>query len=207
MRVLEAQWAALRAFWHHGYSEEVRRSAIAFAALALIGFVVCWLLPDLLKRITDAIFSYFGSLDVLDGSGKLSVGMLFANNLRACTVAILYGLIPFVYLSSLALGMNSLLLGVLAAYSVKNGYSMATYALALLPHGIFELPALILSFSMGLFLCGQITRRFRHDETAIPLTQCLIHAARLLLLLIVPLLTVAAVTEAYVTPLLLSLTA
>ena len=82
---------------------------------------------------------------------------------------------------------------------------MLLYFAALLPHGIFELPALILAAALGLFLCRQMTRRCRHDETALPLPVCLTQIARVFLLLIAPLLAVAAVMEAYVTPLLIGL--
>ena len=74
-----------------------------------------------------------------------------------------------------------------------------------MPHGIFELPALVLAFSMGLYVCGQVTRRCRHDETALPLWDCVPLMSWLLLLVLIPLLAVAAAMEAYVTPLLLSL--
>ena len=75
------------------------------------------------------------------------------------------------------------------------------YAASLLPHGIFELPALILAFSMGLYICGHLTRRCRRDPAALPLGACLGLAARLLVFLLLPLLILAALTEAYVTPL------
>jgi len=113
----------------------------------------------------------------------------------------LYGLIPFVRLPALALGVNAVLLGGLAACYAATDTTMLLYAASLLPHGIFELPALILAFSMGLYICGHLTRRCRRDPAALPLGACLGLAARLLVFLLLPLLILAALTEAYVTPL------
>ena len=102
---------------------------------------------------------------------------------------------------ALALGVNAVLLGGLAACYAATDTTMLLYAASLLPHGIFELPALILAFSMGLYICGHLTRRCRRDPAALPLGACLGLAARLLVFLLLPLLILAALTEAYVTPL------
>ena len=58
--------------------------------------------------------------------------------------------------------------------------------------------------SMGLFCCSQVTRRCRKDETALRVTDCLFQMSRVFVLLIVPLLLVAALMESYVTPLIAS---
>jgi stage II sporulation protein M len=141
----------------------------------------------------------------VDEVGNLSAVALLSNNLQACTMIMLYGLIPFVHLTALALGMNAMLLGVLAAYYVTNGISMLVYLAALIPHGIFEFPALILAFAMGLYVCGQLSRRCRQDETAVPLAECMLLILRLLALVLLPLLAAAALMEAYVTPFVASL--
>jgi stage II sporulation protein M len=173
--------------------------------LVVIGFVVCLLSPQLLEQLTQWILALFDRLNVLDDSGRISVAAVLGNNLRACALCILYGLIPFVYLSALTLGLNALLLGVLAAYYLHSGQSLLLYAVSLLPHGIFELPALVLSFSLGLYLCGQVTRRCRGGEDAPSVRLALTGALRVFCMLIVPLLAAASVVEARITPAILSL--
>jgi stage II sporulation protein M len=138
-------------------------------------------------------------------AGTLSPVDLFVNNLRATLFTMLYGLIPFLQLPALALGLNAMMLGVLAAWYVSEGISLAVYLAALIPHGIFEIPALILAFAMGLYVCGQLTRRCRKDESALHLWDCLVQISRVLLLIEIPLLVVAALMEAYVTPVFASL--
>ena len=189
-RFLAAQFAPVLRAWRNGYEAEVRRAAIAFFLLVFLAFGVCLAVPELRLGFSAYLQHLFQGMDLTDGAGNLSPLLLLANNLRACAVTMLYGLIPFVRLPALALGVNAVLLGGLAACYAATDTTMLLYAASLLPHGIFELPALILAFSMGLYICA-----------ALPLGACLGLAARLLVFLLLPLLILAALTEAYVTPL------
>ena len=112
----------------------------------------------------------------------------------------LYGLVPFVRLSAMALGLNAVMLGWLAAVYVRSGLSLALYLAALIPHAIFEIPAMLLAFGVGLYVCGQVTRRLRGNEQTRSITSCLSLMGQTLLLALAPLLLAAAFVEAYVTP-------
>lgn len=188
-----------------GLRGEVRRTAIAFPVLVLLAFGACMVFPALRDKLVSFVLTLMDSLDVTDQAGNLSAMALFSNNLQACAFVMVYGLLPFVYLPALSLGVNATLLGVLAAWYVSEGQSLAVYLASLLPHGIFEIPALLLSIAMGLYLCGQATRRCRKDESALPVWSSLTLASQLFLMVDLPLLAVAAVVEAYVTPLFASL--
>ena len=126
--------------------------------------------------------------------------------LRATAFIMAYGLIPFIPLPAMALGVNAMVIGVTAAWYFTEGYSMLGFLASVLPHGLLEFPALILAFAVGLFACGQITRRlFRKDENALHLWDCLVLMSRMLLLVLIPLLAAAAMIEAYITPVIASL--
>ena len=190
-RFLAAQFAPVLRAWRNGYEAEVRRAAIAFFLLVFLAFGVCLAVPELRLGFSAYLQHLFQGMDLTDGAGNLSPLLLLANNLRACAVTMLYGLIPFVRLPALALGVNAVLLGGLAACYAATDTTMLLYAASLLP----------LAFSMGLYICGHLTRRCRRDPAALPLGACLGLAARLLVFLLLPLLILAALTEAYVTPL------
>ena len=132
----------------------------------------------------------------MDTTGRVDVLALFGNNVRATVFSIAYGFIPFIYLPALSIGINSLLLGLFAGVYVNNGISLLAYFAGIVPHGIFELPALILALSSGIYV--------RHNEKGVmgPLMKDLL---RLFVMHIIPLLMAAAVIEAYVTPQLLKL--
>ncbi|MEG1594230.1 MAG: stage II sporulation protein M [Oscillibacter sp.] len=200
MNFFKTQTAELRTVWQVGYGPEVKRTAIAFVILVVFSFGLSLALPNLRDTVMGYVMNLFGGMDVLDENGRISALFLFSNNLQACVSVMLWGLLPFLRFPALSLGTNAMLLGVLAAHYAANGLSLAVYFAALLPHAIFELPALVLAIAMGLFVCGQLSRRCRRDETAIPLWDCFTHISRLLLVALVPLLAAAALMEAYVTP-------
>ena len=84
------------------------------------------------------------------------------------------------------------------------GISLLAYFAGIVPHGIFELPALILALGSGIYLCRKVTDYVRHNEKGVmgPLMKDLL---RLFVMHIIPLLVAAAMMEAYVTPQLLKL--
>ena len=202
MRYLQGQFSLLDKSWQKGYSQEVKRSAIAFLILTGLFFALCLAIPSLRTMLVQQVY---GLVSGMDESGALSVGGLFVNNLEACLMIMLYGLIPYVHLPALAMGLNAMLLGVLGAQMVASGQSLALYFLAILPHGIFEIPALVLSFAMGLYLCGQLTNRIRGREGALSFWDCMEQISALCISVVIPLLAVAATVEAYVTPTLVGL--
>lgn len=177
---------------------ELRRTAAAFAFLAALAFGVCGACPPLGQRLADYLATLLGNMGA--GEGRLSAPLLFASSLRACVVVMLYGLLPFLYLPALALGMNALALGGLGAWYLHQGHSAAAWLAGLLPHGIFELPALVLSMATGLCVCGHLSRRLLGDKSALGLWECLALISRMLFLAAAPLMAAAALMEAYVTP-------
>ena len=203
--ILRHHCSGLQTAWHDGLAGEVKRSAIAFFTLAVLAFIICLALPDLRQRLVDYVLSMMGGLDIQDQSGTLSAPALLSNNIRACVFTMMYGLIPFLLLPALSLGVNAMLLGVLGAWYVSEGVSPLVYLAAVIPHGIFELPALILAFATGFYVCGQVTRLCRGNKEGRHVWDCLLLMSQVLLLVLLPLLAAAAVVEAYVTPLVASL--
>ena len=198
-RFLAAQFAPVLRAWRNGYEAEVRRAAIAFFLLVFLAFGVCLAVPELRLGFSAYLQHLFQGMDLTDGAGNLSPLLLLANNLRACAVTMLYGLIPFVRLPALALGVNAVLLGGLAACYAATDTTMLLYAASLLPHGIFELPALFMAMAGSLYLCRTIVRYVRHNEKGL-VGPAVLNLARLLVMHITPLLMAAAAIEAYVTP-------
>lgn len=190
----------LRAAWADGLKEEVRRSAIAFVTIWLLFFAACAFVPSLRTSLADMMFSTLRGMNLSDAEGRISVLALFLNNLEATAFIMLYGLLPFIQLPALALGVNAMMLGVMAAWYAAEGISPLAYLAALLPHGVLELPALFLAFGTGLYICGQLTRRCRKDQSARSVWACMSLASQVLLSVLVPLLLAAAFVEAYVTP-------
>ena len=204
--VLQYQISGLKSAWQNGLSGEVLRTAIAFPILVMLSFTLCTVFPALRDSLLSMVLSSMESMGIVNEDGSLSALALFSNNLRAPVFIMVYGLVPFIQLPALALGVNTMALGVLASWYIAQGYSIVAFLAAVLPHGLAEFPALILAFGVGLYVCGQVTRRlFRRDESALHIWDCLVLISRMLLLVLIPLLAVAAILEAYVTPLVAAL--
>ena len=191
--------------WQSGYGEEARRAAIVAPLLALIGFAAAWFFPQLTDHVMGVLEQ------AIDSTGLSSVtetrdmaAAIFANNLTAAFSAIMWGLVPFVYLTALPLGFNFFLIGVMGAYYAQSGKGIGAYLVGILPHGIFELPALVFFCAAGLYLCSRVTARVRGSKE-VRIVRALSEVSTIFLYLVLPLLAVAALVETYVTPHLLSL--
>lgn len=191
---------------HDFYRGDFRRilgcTAGAFGLLVLLSYVYCSFAQDFIAGLLGWFTQQVTEAGVVEGDGTLRLGSLLRNNVQAMLLAMGYGFLPFVYFPALSLGINALLLGGFAAYYGANGIPLWYYAAGTLPHGIFELPALMLSLAGGLLLCRRVTDTLRGRAQGVvwPLVKDLL---RLLVLHVMPLLLAAAVVEAYLTPALL----
>ena len=203
--LFQLRYTALIQAWQRGLARETAHAGAAFVIVAVFFYAACLLLPQVREALVGLVLSVMGSMPITQEDGTLSALGLLSNNLQACAFIMVYGLIPFLRLPALTLGINAMVLGVLAAQYTVERISLFVYLALLLPHGIFELPAITLALGTGLYVCTQLTRRCRKQPDALPLWDCLLLIHRGLLLAVLPLLCAAALMEAYVTPLLASL--
>lgn len=193
---MKKQLRALGDFWREEYGRWVGMTAVAFLVLVVLSYIAGRLFP----KIPAAILTYFNEVvadsGIVRDDGSFSALALFGNNLRAMVLSTLYGFIPFLYLPALSMGVNAILLGMVA--SSVNGQWLLLAA-GILPHGIFELPALCLSLAAGLCLCQNINRYIRKNEKGL-MKPLLLNILRVTGLVVIPLLVVAAIMESYVTP-------
>lgn len=191
--------------WQNGYGEEARRAAIVAPILALLGFAAAWFFPQLTDRVMGLLEQAVSSAGISSAVETKDVATaIFANNLTAAFSAILWGLVPFAYLAAFPLGFNFFLIGALGACYMRSGADLGSYLVAILPHGIFELPALVLFCAAGLYLCSRVTARVRGDKD-VRILRTLSEVSTLFLYVILPLLAVSALVETYVTPRLLAM--
>lgn len=132
---------------------------------------------------------------------RISARGLFVNNLRASIVSNLLGIIPFIFLPAFILIVNAGIIGTVFAMGGElSGLKLLIGGI--LPHGIFEIPALLISISMGLFLCSQVSKKLLRREHK-PIFELIKRQVLISLLVVAPLLLVAALIESRITPLIL----
>ena len=193
---MKKQLRAIGAFWREEYGRFVGMTAAAFLVLILLSYAAGRLFPDIPVTVIGYFNETIAGSGIVQDDGSFNVLALFLNNLRAMVLSVLYGFIPFLYLPALSLGVNAAILGMIA--SMVEGRWLLLAA-GILPHGIFELPALFLSLAAGLCLCKNINAYIRKNEKGV-MKPLLLNLLRVLALLVLPLLVIAAFMEAYVTP-------
>ncbi|WP_226039750.1 stage II sporulation protein M [Natrinema sp. DC36] len=125
---------------------------------------------------------------------------LLVNNTRAFLLSIL-GALTLGLLTAWAMVFNGVIVGNVGAF-VASDVGIGFILVGLLPHGIFELPALFIAAGVGFRLLYRVGQRLRGLRDAI-LTRRYLYRTGLLVLAGWLLLVVAAVVEAFVTPALL----
>ncbi|MFV0496700.1 MAG: stage II sporulation protein M [Candidatus Fimivivens sp.] len=148
----------------------------------------------------------FNEKDVLDASGQLSVTGLFFNNFIASGMAVVMGGIAFLFVPLASLALNAAIVGVMSAIMSTAGIGgFFDLVVSIAPHGVFEIPALLISTAMGVALCLDISARILRKKRDRSFSALLAEIARVSVLVVVPLLAVAAVLEVYLTPALMAI--
>jgi len=133
---------------------------------------------------------------VVDNYRGFDGGILFftilLHNVMATIILLISGVIVGI-IPTFAIGANGFVLGVVYRQTAEVvGYSKAT--LKVLPHVLFELPALLIATSYGLWLGVEVIRRMRSKESML-LRFHIEHAFRRYFAIVFPLLIVAAGIE------------
>ena len=160
---------------------------LIFAASFLAGTMA----PSAIRQQMIEVFQV-----VVGNYRGLAGGMLFFNilvqNVMAKIFVVLSGAVVGI-IPTFAISSNGFGLGVLYRQaSEASGYSRA--ALKILPYGVFEIPALLIAASYGLWLGVMVVRRMRGKESTL-LRFHIEHAFRRYFAVVFPLLIVAAAIE------------
>jgi len=176
-------------------------AAIFFVVSIGLGVVAVASDPGLGEEVL-ALFSDQVVGQLLSDSPAVLAGKLFLNNLSACLLLFLGGASLGV-VTMLILSVNGLLIGAVTEL-VRQQQGLLFIAAALVPHGIFEIPAFLIAGGLGLLLGQGLIAEWQGQGDAAALA---VPLARRFLRVVVPLLAVAAVVEAFITPSVLSMIA
>lgn len=179
--------------------------ALAMLAAIVLGFALGLLSPETVDMALTQFMAMIEDAGVVDSAGNLSPFGLLTNNWTAMLTAALYGFVPFLFLPLFSIAVNGLLMGLLAAWYYSNGISLGLYLAGILPHGIFELPALLLSAACGVCLCRNMCRLVVSSPKRTPMVELLCDLLRVMLLIVLPMTVAAAFIEAHVTPVVMAL--
>lgn len=175
-------------------------SVFLFALTTVMGYYTAIYFPETAAEYSSQLEMLKW---ILDQPPVLIMVIIFLKNFLACTVSVLLGLglglMPLMVVTS-----NGFLLGIVA-YGVLQREGLLYLAAGILPHGVIELPVVLLCIAVG-FRLGYLVALSILGEKADLAEETRI-AVRLLLLRFMPLLLLAAFIETFITPLAISMAA
>ena len=179
------------------YVYKIRYFVYAIVVLMLLSFLIGAIfavtMPDETTKIVSLISSQMG--DIQSDSAFSQMISLFVHNGVICLVMVLLGL---------ALGLvpiliafdNGLVIGLIGTFAAGNKGLLFTLA-AILPHGVIELPMMMLSAAIGLRLGYSVLMTlFRQQANVL---QELKDGLLIFAVWVMPLLLIAAFVESYIT--------
>ena len=151
-----------------------------------------------LENLGDSLLDSLASIDFISPAG---IGTVWFHNLRAVFLATILGVFSFGIAGLLVLMIPLTLIAYLTANVAAFGLSPVTFLVALvLPHGIFEIPAIILSGAAILNLGATLATPAQGKTIGEASLLALARWARVMIGVVVPLFLVAACVEVLVTP-------
>jgi stage II sporulation protein M len=184
----EVKRIKFKAFLNENYSQSwayikesknfIWAAVIIFFAATIIGFLyqptflVNWVIEQMKKALADTIGMSTSQL----------ILYIFFNNIKAGFGGLIYGA---------GFGIITIILSILNGYAVGyvSSYSISSVGagslLNLLPHGIFELPAIFISFGMGIKFGSFIFYKEKMKNFSM----------RVFIFVVLPLLIIAAIIE------------
>jgi stage II sporulation protein M len=126
---------------------------------------------------------------------------IFWGNLLICLKSIILGFVPFLFLPVIGVFSSIMPIGLfLAGVNLFTEMDQFSFFVSLLPHGIFELAASLYASSVGVYLTIQTSKMIlpKFRAKAVPLRTLCKQAAHSFILIVVPLLMVAAFIEAFI---------
>jgi stage II sporulation protein M len=127
---------------------------------------------------------------------------LFTNNLEACLLLFLGGA-SFGIFTIFIMSLNGIVIGAIMEI-VHHDHSPVFVAAAILPHGVFEIPAFIIAGALGIQLAHSLIAEWYGQADAAAGAS---RSARRFLVFVLPLLVTAAAVEAFITPVVIQLVA
>ncbi len=156
---------------------------------------------DSLKIVDTQVLDQFRKLGFFSTSGVLTI---WWHNLRVVIIAMLLGCFTLGVAGALILMIPMIIIGFFTGLVSVAGISPITVLTAtLMPHGIFEIPALILAGAAILQVGASLVTPYRKETIGESLVSSVADWAKITLALVIPLFLGAAILEVFVSPFLM----
>ncbi len=221
-RLYREEWAVWRGQYRKYFKFAARALGLGFVA----GYVFFSLWPAQEKKALEFVVQSLKDIP-LQASPLVLALTLFYHNARASVVAVAAGVVPFLFVPILDPLLNGGVLGLLVSIAKHQHLAVPRLVLTqILPHGVFELTAVLYATSVGLYLSAAMGRKARSawlrrrarrdaapstlasdvletypERTAAALSESPArNVIRSFVLVVLPLLLIAAFIESFITP-------
>lgn len=152
-------WTEEREAWRKHYRRYFKHAARALGLGFVLGFAFFMLRPGQEERALALVVKALEDISLEAPPLTLAL-TLFYHNARASVIAVGAGLAPFLFLPILDPLVNGGVLGLLASAGKHQGLDVARLFLTkVLPHGVFELTAVLYATSLGMYLSAEMGKR------------------------------------------------
>ena len=214
--------------WRKHYRKYFKYAARALGTGFVVGFIYFTLSPGQEKKALEFVIRALKDID-LQGTPLVLALTLFYHNSRASVVAVAAGIVPFLFLPIFDPLLNGGVLGLLVSVTKHQGLDVPHLVLTkILPHGVFELTAVLYTTSLGLYLSAEMGKKAvaawrkkrgqpqgqpppapdltnfleTYPERAAEPESLARNVIRSFVLIVLPLLLIAAFIEGFITPIL-----
>lgn len=181
------------------------------AGIAVLGYWLSyeWVTVNVPKMLSAATPSDYAdvvkdarqSVGLVQADQHISALAIFANNVRATFLIFLGGIVSFSVLGVMTYLINIGLIGTVLGIFKLIGVSPTLLFLAgLLPHGIFEIPALMLASAIVLRIGAVLVTPQIGKSMGQVVIELVADWVKVFLGVVIPLLAIAALVESYITP-------
>jgi len=209
---------SLREWYSTVLGSALKRVLPALITLMLVALVSVWMgydwimdnvshtienaSPQELEKLTNQLREL---PDMRTFRESISAPFLFMNNARAVLLIFLAGLASFSVLGVLIYMINiSLIGGLFGLFELLGVPALPLFIAGVLPHGIFEIPALMIGSAAMLYFGASLVTPQLGKSMGEVIIELLADWMKIFLGLVIPLLAIAAVIETYVTPAILT---
>jgi len=191
--------------WHFFRKQLLPMFIILLLLSILMGYLTyhyCMDHPDKTKsRLYSTYQNAFEKSGLITKSGLKLMIEIFWANLLICLKSIILGFVPFLFLPAIGVFSSVMQIGLfLAGFKLFTEMDQFSLFVSLLPHGIFEIAASLYASSVGVYLTIQTSKMIFHKSRSkgVPIKALCKQAAHSFILIVVPLLIVAAFIEAFI---------
>ena len=184
------------------YLKSLRPYFILTCIVFLLGIIAGYLFAIYQFDIVNELINEFQKkIDIVSGASHFEIMLfIFSNNAMVNFVLIISGIF-FSIPSILIVLTNGILIGIVF-FQFASQYGFLLVFITLIPHGIIEIPITFTSASIGMKLGVRIFQKLFQIKK-VDLKYEFLNAIRIYLIVIIPLIFIAAIIETYFTTMVL----